>query len=98
MLPALAQSMPTVSAPEPDAANIADILEPICKEYKLPALAAVVVSKGEVIGLSAVGERKYKSGINVTTNDRFHLGSCTKAMTATMIGMPKKRPIRPGRN
>ena len=91
MLPALAQSIATASAPEPDAANIADILEPIRKEYKLPALAAVVVSKGKVIGLGAVGERKYKSGINVTTNDRFHLGSCTKAMTATMIGMLVER-------
>ncbi len=91
MLPALAQSMPTVSAREPDAANIADMLEPIRKEWKLPALAAVVVSKGKVIGLGAVGERKYKSGISVTTNDRFHLGSCTKAMTATMIGMLVER-------
>ena len=91
MLPALAQSIATVSAPEPDAVNIADILEPIRKGYNLPALAAVVVSKGKVIGLGAIGERKYKSGINVTTNDRFHLGSCTKAMTATMIGMLVER-------
>ncbi len=91
LLPALAQSITTVSAPGPDAANIADILEPIRRGYKLPALAAVVVSKGRVIGLGAVGERKYASSISVTTNDRFHLGSCTKAMTATMIGMLVER-------
>ncbi|MCD6394207.1 MAG: beta-lactamase family protein [Planctomycetes bacterium] len=91
MLPALVQSIAMGSALGPDAANIADILEPIRKEYKLPALAAVVVSKGKVIGLGAVGERKYKSGVSVTTNDRFHLGSCTKAMTATMIGMLVER-------
>ena len=73
------------TAQEPS--NIATILEPIRKEHKLVALAAGVVSEGEVIALGAVGERKHGSGIKVTVNDKFHLGSCTKAMTGTLIGM-----------
>ena len=70
-----------------DYADLAEALEPIRRENKLPALAGAVVRDGKVIALGAVGERKYKSGVTVGVNDKFHLGSCSKAMTATMIGM-----------
>jgi CubicO group peptidase (beta-lactamase class C family) len=73
------------AAEEP--ADLATILEPIRKEHKLVALAAGVVSHGELIALGSVGERKHGSGVKVTVNDKFHLGSCTKAMTGTLIGM-----------
>ena len=68
-------------------ADLATILEPIRKEHKLVALAAGVVSHGELIALGSVGERKHGSGVKVTVRDKFHLGSCTKAMTGTLIGM-----------
>ncbi len=76
--------------PRSDPADIADLeqtLEPIRCEFDLPALAAAVVHNGQVIALGAVGERKHKSGIKVTVDDKFHLGSCTKAMTATLVAM-----------
>jgi CubicO group peptidase (beta-lactamase class C family) len=37
--------------------------------------------------MGAAGLRKVGSGTAVTCGDRFHLGSTTKAMTATLIGM-----------
>lgn len=61
------------------------LLEEWRAEFQLPALAAAVVRDGKILTLAAVGERKWKSGVPVTTDDVFHLGSCTKAMTATMI-------------
>lgn len=64
-----------------------DILEPIRAKHDLPALAAAVVKKGRVIGLDAVGVRKAGSDVKVTRDDQFHIGSCTKAMTATVIGL-----------
>src|SRR5262249_48664597 len=33
------------------------------------------------------GYRKYGSTVRVTADDQFHLGSDTKAMTATLVGM-----------
>lgn len=67
--------------------NINSILEPIQQTYKLPALAAAIVTSDGMRAIGAVGERKYGSGISVTVGDRFHLGSCTKAMSATLMGI-----------
>jgi CubicO group peptidase (beta-lactamase class C family) len=57
------------------------------KRYDLPALAAAVVRDGTVIAAGAVGTRRVGSSIPVTINDRFHLGSDTKAMTALLAAM-----------
>lgn len=62
-------------------------LEPYLKRYDLPALAAAVVRDGTVIAAGAVGTRRVGSRIPVTVNDRFHLGSDTKAMTALLAAM-----------
>jgi len=64
-----------------------DVLEPIRAKHDLPALAAAVVMNGRVVALDAVGLRKAGSDAKVTRDDQFHLGSCTKAMTATVIGL-----------
>jgi CubicO group peptidase (beta-lactamase class C family) len=64
-----------------------EVLEPIRGKYKLPALAAAVVLKGQVVALDAVGVRKAGAATPVTKDDQFHIGSCTKAMTATVIGL-----------
>lgn len=68
-------------------AGLADVLEPIRARHKLPALAAAVLLKGHVAALDAVGVRKAGSDVAVTRDDQFHIGSCTKAMTATLVGL-----------
>jgi CubicO group peptidase (beta-lactamase class C family) len=67
--------------------TMAQILEDIRKKHDLPALAAVVVKDGRICGRAAVGVRKWGDPAPVTTNDVFHIGSCTKSMTATLAGM-----------
>ncbi|MCT7985637.1 beta-lactamase family protein [Laspinema sp. A4] len=67
--------------------NLNSVLEPIRGHYHLPALGAALVTSHGLSAIGAVGERKYGSGIPVTLNDLFHLGSCTKAMTATLMGI-----------
>jgi len=47
-------------------------------------IAAIISGEG-VIVIASAGERKAGSGIAFSTNDVVHLGSCTKAMTATML-------------
>ena len=63
------------------------ILAPVLTRYELPALAAAVVKDGKVVAVGAVGTRKAGAKIPVTVNDRFHLGSDTKAMTALLVAM-----------
>jgi CubicO group peptidase (beta-lactamase class C family) len=63
------------------------MLAPLLARYELPALAAAVVKDGKVVAVGAVGTRKAGAQIPVTVNDRFHLGSDTKAMTALLAAM-----------
>ena len=59
-------------------------LEKIRKQYRFPAIAVVVVTNGQICDRAAVGVRKQGNPTPVTTNDLFHIGSCTKSMTATL--------------
>ena len=62
-------------------------LEAIRRKYGFPALAVVVVKEGKICDRAAVGVRKEGDSTPVTTNDVFHIGSCTKSMTATLAAM-----------
>jgi CubicO group peptidase (beta-lactamase class C family) len=61
------------------------LLAPLRDKHKLPALAAAVVSSRGLIAAGAVGVRKHGDDRPATVHDQFHLGSNTKAMTATLI-------------
>jgi CubicO group peptidase (beta-lactamase class C family) len=71
----------------PAQAALNDTLRPYLSRYKFPALAAAVVHKGDIIAAGAVGKRRLDQDIQVTINDRFHIGSDTKAMTSLLAGM-----------
>jgi CubicO group peptidase (beta-lactamase class C family) len=64
-----------------------DTLEKIRKKHDLPALAVAVVKDGKICDRAAVGVRKYGDPTPVTIDDQFHIGSCTKSMTATLTAM-----------
>lgn len=51
----------------------------------LPAIAALVQIDGELVAEAALGVRALGHPETVTTNDRWHIGSDTKAFTATLI-------------
>src|SRR5882762_5480371 len=70
---------------EPD--DFTTKLEGIRKERGLPALAAAAIRHGKLVVNAATGVRKLGSDEEVTTDDLWHLGSCTKSMTATLAGM-----------
>ncbi len=77
---------PSLQGPAPaegDPAMIA-LLEPIRQEHNLPALGAAVVSSRGLETLAVTGYRRRDDPTPVTTNDLWHLGSNTKAMTATL--------------
>ncbi len=67
-------------------ASLDALLEPVRARYGLPALGAAVVRDGVLVAAGAVGTRRAGAEIPVTLNDRFHLGSDTKAFTALLAG------------
>ncbi len=60
-------------------------LSAVRDEYGLPALAAGVIRDGRLHAAGVVGVRKSGSDVRVEPNDPFHVGSCTKAMTASLL-------------
>jgi CubicO group peptidase (beta-lactamase class C family) len=63
------------------------ILDPIRARFELPALAAAVVKNGKIVASGAVGTRRAGTVIPVMIDDRFHIGSDTKAMTSLLAAM-----------
>ena len=83
------QAGSTPTPAKPDAAralvDLQSLLEPIRKSNKMPALGAAVIVDGELVALGVDGIRKLGDKTPVTRDDLWHLGSCTKAMTATLV-------------
>ena len=55
--------------------------------HPVPAVAGMLVRDGRVVDEVAVGVRKAGDPTRVRIDDPFHLGSDTKAMTATLVAM-----------
>ncbi len=56
----------------------------VAKQHKVHALAVAVIEGGQLTKLGATGIRANGHEAKVTVDDLWHLGSCTKAMTATL--------------
>ncbi len=57
-------------------------LKTASEEFGLPALAAVVVKNGKVVAEGVAGTRRLGADIPATLDDKFHIGSSSKAMIA----------------
>jgi len=67
--------------------DLASLLEPIRAKYDLPALGGSIVAEGSTVAIGATGQRARGVQDPVSVDDRWHLGSCTKAMTATLTAL-----------
>jgi D-alanyl-D-alanine carboxypeptidase len=67
--------------------DLASQLEEIRDRHGLPGLAAAVFDSKMRLGGGAAGVRKARAATSVTLDDSWHLGSCTKAMTATLLAI-----------
>ncbi len=77
---------------KPDSALVSDgtieaMLVPIREKHRVPGLIAGTVNRQGLVAAGVVGARKYGSPEPMTINDHVHLGSNTKAMTATRLAM-----------
>jgi CubicO group peptidase (beta-lactamase class C family) len=66
-------------------------LEAVRAKHNVPALCAVVVEGFDVTSAGVAGVRANGGKALVTIDDRWHLGSCTKAMTATLCATMVER-------
>jgi CubicO group peptidase (beta-lactamase class C family) len=67
------------------ASNLTQLLEQARQRSGLPALAVAYVRDGRVQDAAAIGVRRVDRGDPVQIDDRFHVGSVGKAMTASVI-------------
>ena len=64
-----------------------DFLAAGCKEFDLPAAGAVVIRGGRVAAWGVAGKRRAGGPEKATLRDKWHLGSITKPMTATLAAI-----------
>ena len=62
----------------------------LLKEWDAPGVTIAVVEKNKVIYTGGFGYRDYEKKLPVTENTLFAIGSCTKAFTASILGMLEK--------
>lgn len=80
----LADSLQTMPESK-ESDSIHQFLAKIVNDGKAPGIIAAIISGEGINVIASAGERKSGSEIAFTTKDYVHLGSCTKAMTSTMI-------------
>jgi CubicO group peptidase (beta-lactamase class C family) len=86
VLPGAIIGLARAEAEAPPGDDLAPLLEPIRQKYQLPGLAAAVARTDGVIAAGAVGVREVGKDARIQLRDRFHIGSCTKTLTAMLIG------------
>jgi len=83
----VSQSKPAPITNHSGDAELANLIESIRVEEGLTALASAIINKGRIQSVGAVGTREYGTNNWVTVNDKFLIGSCAKAFTATLAAM-----------
>ena len=57
------------------------------RDAGLPAVQAAVIDRAGLVAHGAAGVTVLNGSERVTTGDAFHIGSCTKPFTATIVAM-----------
>ena len=66
--------------------DLAGMLEEIRSRTGIPAIGAAIIEDGRVVDQAVIGVRQAGTDKVVSVDDRFHIGSIGKSITATMIG------------
>ena len=60
-------------------------IEALRQQGNIPALGAAILNSQKVMAIAVAGNRRADCDTPAATDDLFHIGSCTKAMTATLM-------------
>jgi CubicO group peptidase (beta-lactamase class C family) len=74
-----------VSAPEPLAAELEQLVRTEQREKRLPSIAVSVVRDGELVWETAVGAADVETKRDATPDTQYRLGSITKTFTAAAV-------------
>ena len=64
-----------------------EFVNKVIQDWKVPGLAMTIVKDGKVIFSEGFGYRDVKNKLKVTPQTLFAIGSCSKAFTATSLGI-----------
>ena len=78
------------NAPDNRFAGLDTTFARVLKDWKAAGFAVAVVEKNKVVWSKGYGYRDLENKLPATPNTQFAIGSCTKAFTATVIGMLNK--------
>ncbi len=59
----------------------------IIDDHNIPALAAMTMKDGVLLEKVELGKRNYNQSSEILENSKWHIGSITKSMTATLTGI-----------
>ena len=92
-----ASAPPPIATPPPPPALVAagtlgdgrmqEVVANVQARHDVPALGAIVVFNGMIADQAVAGVRAVESSAAVTLSDKWHVGSITKAMTATLAAV-----------
>src|SRR5436190_744249 len=72
-------------APQTSSDSLAAWIDSVRRQHNIPALGAIVFRSDTILALAVAGVRRSNSSAPVERQDRFQLGSNTKAITATVL-------------
>ncbi|MCK5059450.1 MAG: serine hydrolase [Candidatus Aminicenantes bacterium] len=67
--------------------GFAGFVDKVRQEWKVPGCAVAIVKDGKVVFARGFGYRDVEKKLPVTANTLFAIGSCSKAFTATILGI-----------
>jgi len=67
--------------------ELANLIETIRVKEGIAGLASALIVNGKIYSVAAVGTREYGTDNWITVEDKFLIGSCTKAITASLAAV-----------
>lgn len=66
--------------------DISNLITPFLEEFNIPAIGAAVIVNNELTAIGATGICRAGGLEKVSISNKWHIGSCGKAITATLLG------------
>jgi len=82
-----APAAPQTAAAKDPLAGLDQFVETLRADWKVPGVGIAIVKGDQVIFAKGFGERDVERKLPATADTLFAIGSCTKAFTATAVGM-----------
>lgn len=77
----------TSGADEATPQDLSALLAPIVSRHEVPGMVAAIVEGENTVAWGASGVRRKGKSQPISRADKFHIGSCTKSMTASLCAM-----------